>query len=128
MYHPPTTVNYDGDAFEFIELKNVGNSARELSGVNFGGGVDFTFPIGTFISPGQFIVLVSDPVAFASKYPGVPIGGTYSKKLSNGGETVSLLHVTGTRSSRCSMILRHRGRGCGWRWIFSRSRKSEFKS
>ncbi len=96
MYHPPTTANYDGDAFEFIELKNVGNSARELSGANFGTGIDFTFPVGTFIAPGQFLVLVSDPVAFASKYPGVPIAGTYNKKLSNGGEAVSLLHVTGT--------------------------------
>ena len=59
MYHPPSTANYDGDAFEFIELKNVGNAPRELSGAYFTNGVNFTFPLGTIIAPGRFLVLVS---------------------------------------------------------------------
>jgi hypothetical protein len=95
MYHPPSTANYDGDAFEFVELKNVGTTSRELSGVHFTGGIDYTFPLGTFIAPGRFVVLVSDPVAFASKYPGVRIDGVYNKNLSNSGETLSLVQVTG---------------------------------
>src|SRR5207245_27248 len=35
MYHPPDTSSYDGDAFEFIELKNVASTNLELSGVHF---------------------------------------------------------------------------------------------
>ena len=95
MYHPPSAANLDGDAFEFIELKNVGTSSRELSGVHFDSGIDYTFPVGSFVAPGQFVVLVSDATAFASKYPGVRIDGVYGQRLANSSETLSLLHVTG---------------------------------
>src|SRR6266536_2361146 len=78
MYHPPGTTNYDGDAFEFIELKNVASTNLELSGVRFSSGISYTFPVGTFAAPGQFIVLVSNPVAFTNKYPRVRVDGVYS--------------------------------------------------
>lgn len=96
MYHPPGTTNSSGDAFEFIELKNVTGTSLELSGVHFTNGIQFTFPVGTLIDPGQFAVLVRDPVAFAARYPGVPVTGVFSNNLSNGGETVSLAHAVGT--------------------------------
>ena len=32
MYNPPGTANYDGNAFEFIELKNVSGATLELNG------------------------------------------------------------------------------------------------
>jgi len=96
MYHPPGTTNLDGDEFEFIELKNVASTNLELSGVRFSEGIGFTFPVGTFIAPGQFMVLVSNPAAFTNKYPAVTVGGVYTNRLSNGGETVTLNHVTGT--------------------------------
>jgi len=95
MYHPPNTTNYVGDAFEFIELKNVASTNLELSGVRFTNGVSYTFPVGTFVAPGQFIVLAGNPTAFARKYPGVPVAGVYTNNLSNSGETVTLVHVTG---------------------------------
>jgi len=95
MYHPPNTTNYDGDAFEFIELKNVASTDLELSGVHFTDGISYTFPIGTFVSPGQFVVLVRNPTAFTNKYPGVRVDGVYTNNLSNSGETVTLVHVTG---------------------------------
>src|SRR5260370_37980900 len=96
MYSPPNTVTVDGDEFEFIELKNVATTSLELSGVSFTNGISYTFPIGTFIAPGQFIVLVSNPTAFTSKYPGVRVDGVYTNHLSNGGETVTLVHVPGS--------------------------------
>ena len=95
MYHPPNTTNYDGDAFEFIELKNVAGTNLELSGVRFANGISYAFPVGTFVAPGQFMVLAGNPTAFASKYPGVPVAGVYTNNLSNSGETVTLVHVTG---------------------------------
>jgi hypothetical protein len=94
MYHPPGTANVDGDEFEYIELKNVAATSLELSGVRFSEG--FTFPVGTFVSPGQFVVLVSNPSAFTNKYPGVSVGGVYTNRLSNNGETLAVTHVAGT--------------------------------
>ena len=95
MYHPPDTVNTTGNAYEFIELKNVASTNLELSGVRFTNGIAYTFPVGTFVAPGQFMVLVSDPVAFAAKYPAVRVDGIYTNNLSNGGETLALVHLTG---------------------------------
>ncbi len=96
MYHPPAAAGLDGDEFEFVELKNVAGTPLELSGVRFTSGIQYTFPIGSFIAPGQFIVLVRNPVAFASKYPGVRVDGVYTNGLSNNGETLTLAHLTGT--------------------------------
>jgi hypothetical protein len=94
MYHPPGTTNIDGDQFEFVELKNVSGATLELSGIHFTGGINYTSPVGTFLAPGQFAVLVRDPSAFTNRYPSVPIFGVYTGKLSNSGETLSLVHVT----------------------------------
>jgi hypothetical protein len=64
-------------------------------------GVDFEFPAGTVIAPGDYLLVVSfDPVnqpatlsAFRSKYhidPSVPVVGPYRGKLDNGGESIEL--------------------------------------
>ena len=95
MYHPPDDGEIDGDEFEFIELKNVANTNLDLSGVHFSNGIEFTFPNGTMIGAGEFVVLVRNPEAFAMKYPGKTFGGVYTGKLSNSGETLSLVHAAG---------------------------------
>jgi hypothetical protein len=95
MYHPPGTTNIDGDQFEFIELKNVARTNLELSGVHFTNGVQFAFPVGTFIAPGQFMVLVGSPAMFTNRYPGVHVDGVYTGKLSNSGDTLTLVHAAG---------------------------------
>ena len=63
--------------------------------MRFTNGIAYTFPVGKFVAPGQFIVLVSDPVAFAAKYPAVAVDGIYTNKLANTGETLALVHLTG---------------------------------
>ncbi|MDB6038465.1 MAG: hypothetical protein JWM99_2306, partial [Verrucomicrobiales bacterium] len=95
MYNPAGTNSIDGDAFEFIELKNTGTSARDLSGAHFTNGIVYGFPNGTVIGPGRFFVLVSDASAFSNRYPGVHFDGVYTNKLSNGGENVTLVHAAG---------------------------------
>jgi hypothetical protein len=95
MYHPPGTTNLSGDEFEFLELKNVAPTNLELSGLHFTNGISYTFPVGTFLAPGHFFVLVSNPVAFTNRYPAVHVDGVYAGKLSNSGETLTLVHVTG---------------------------------
>ena len=84
MYHPA-----DGGA-EFIELQNTGGDLIDITGVHFSDGIEFTFPGGTILEPGEYVVLVSseDQAAFESQYPGVAIGGLYVLRLSNGGEHV----------------------------------------
>ncbi|MFO1498270.1 MAG: lamin tail domain-containing protein [Verrucomicrobiota bacterium] len=96
MFNPPGQTNVDGDEFEFVELKNVGAGELDLSGVHFASGIDYLFPSGTKLSPGGFVVLVSNRDAFAAKYPGVRIDGVYSGRLSNSGETLALVHAVGT--------------------------------
>src|SRR5690606_1409887 len=73
MYHPPDEGLIQGDEFEFLELKNVGTEDRDISGVHFTSGVQFTFPNGTVLAPGEFMILVSNPDQFANKYPGIAI-------------------------------------------------------
>jgi hypothetical protein len=95
MYHPPGTTNLSGDEFEFLELKNVASTNLELSGLCFTNGISYTFPVGTFLAPGHFFVLVSNPAAFTNRYPAVRVVGVYAGKLSNSGETLTLVHVNG---------------------------------
>jgi hypothetical protein len=95
MYHPVGLTNLDGDAFEFVELKNVASTNLELSGLHFTEGIDFTFPVGSFVAPGHFIVLVNNPAGFTNRYPGLAYHGVYSGKLSNSGEDLRLAHASG---------------------------------
>ena len=95
MYHPPDSTDLDGDEYEFLELKSVAPTNLELSGVHFTDGISYTFPVGTFLAPGHFVVLVRNPAAFTNRYPAVQVDGVYSGKLSNNGETLTLADVTG---------------------------------
>ena len=95
MYHPPGTTNLSSDEFEFIEMKNVASTNLELSGLYFTNGISYTFPVGTFLAPGHFFVLASNPAGFTNRYPAAPVDGVYTGKLSNSGETLTLVHVTG---------------------------------
>jgi len=85
MYNPP-----GGSAYEFIELKNVGSTPMNLAGMSFEG-IIFTFPDNApALGPGEFVVLASNPQAFAERYPEVTPGGTFQAQLSNQGEEIIL--------------------------------------
>ncbi|HEY3324999.1 MAG TPA: cadherin domain-containing protein [Planctomycetota bacterium] len=96
MYDPPAFNGTDGAEFEFIELKNTGAVALNLSGAQFTSGLGYTFASGSVINPGQFVVLASNPSQFILKYPGVTPYGTYTGRLNNGGDTITLTYSTGT--------------------------------
>lgn len=80
---------------EFIELKNNENATVSLEGYTFTDGVEYTFPAGTTISAGGFIVIASDSVAFYHKYGFYPTGD-YSGSLSNDGERLELTGLYNT--------------------------------
>ncbi len=63
---------------EFIELHNAGGTPVDLSGWNFTG-ITYTFPAGSSIGAGQFLVLRS---------------GQYTGSLSNGGERIRLRNAS----------------------------------
>ena len=96
MYNPLSAGSTNGDEFEFLELKNTGTNALDLSGLTFSSGIAFTFTNGTQLAPGAFCVLARNAAAFAARYPGVPLAGLYTGKLDNSGESLKLSHPTGS--------------------------------
>ena len=84
--------------YEFLELRNVGNSVISLQGVEISGGIEFKFNNGsiTLLQPGGYVLLVSDITAFAARYgSGLPVAGQYSGQLSNGGEALLVSDASG---------------------------------
>ena len=74
---------------EFVELHNSGTTSVSLAGWSLSGGVAFTFPAGTALSPSGYIVVAANPTALRAKF-GVSALGPWTGKLSNEGERVSL--------------------------------------
>jgi len=92
---PPPGDTRDNDAFEFIELKNIGDQPLDLSHVSLKDGVRFDFKDSaiTYLDPGQFVLVVRNQEAFTTRYGSdltELIAGEYSGKLSNGGEKIRL--------------------------------------
>jgi len=90
-YHPPE-LEWFGDTvsgkdLEFIELKNTGYTAINLSGLVLDSAIYYEFPAETLLPPGQFYVIASKPSAFYLRY-GLVASGNYKKNLSNGGDRV----------------------------------------
>jgi hypothetical protein len=98
MYNPPNAPAgnpYPTQAFEYIELQNIGSAALALAGMSLTGGVSFTFTSQT-LAAGECAVVVADPDAFASRYGAGPrILGTYAGALGNAGEALQLLDAAG---------------------------------
>ncbi len=94
MYHPPDENGIDGNDFEFIEIKNTGSQAINLSGVGFTDGITYTFHDDTFLGPAEFIVLSKNSDRFFGKYHIVPFG-VFEGNLNNAGERVTLSDPSG---------------------------------
>ena len=83
------------DAEEWIELYNRSGNAVDLSGFEFEDGVSFTFAPGTTLGAGEYLVVASDAVALAAKYPSINIAGEFEGGLSNSGERIQLVDSIG---------------------------------
>ncbi|MBI4603877.1 MAG: lamin tail domain-containing protein [Planctomycetes bacterium] len=95
MYNAP-----QGKDLDFIELENRGTETADLSGMAFTEGIGYAFPAGTILRPGQHLVLVSSPSAFAARYPGVAASGVYAGSLDNSGEALALSDASGAAVMR----------------------------
>lgn len=91
MYNPPE----DGtDSLEYIEIYNNENTSVNLSGIEFGQGITYSFP-NVEIPAQTYFVIAKDSVAFQNTF------GTFafqwaSGTLSNNGETLELIDGNGT--------------------------------
>ncbi len=105
MYHPakspPGTIPaYDEEEFEYIELRNIGTSTLDLTGVHFAAGVEFSFTGSaiTSLAPGAYVLVVRNLAAFTSRYgAGLPVAGEYVGFLDNGGENIQLDDLVGEK-------------------------------
>jgi hypothetical protein len=79
---------------EFIELHNTGTEPVDLSGWVIEDAVVFTFPDGSKIGGGGFVVVTHNPAQFKAKFGGSPLG-PWLGKLDNDGERVELRNDTG---------------------------------
>ncbi len=90
-----TAADFTDDVHEFIELRNAGATAVDVSGWKITGGVDFTIPAGTTIAAGGFKVVAKNPARIQTVYAIAGVLGPWVGNLKNGGETVRLLDAAG---------------------------------
>ncbi|HYW81439.1 MAG TPA: lamin tail domain-containing protein, partial [Thermoguttaceae bacterium] len=85
--------------FEFLELRNTGETGIDLAGVRFDAGLTFAFGVETVepLAPGESVVIVADEAAFTARYGDsfqgttIRVAGEYEGRLSDGGEQLRLL-------------------------------------
>lgn len=91
MYNPQSGV--DGD--EFVELYNTTGSDVDLHGWGFTAGITMTFDVDVVIPAHGYVIVSPDASRSLSTY-GIQTAGTYTGKLDNGGERVSLSNNAST--------------------------------
>ena len=88
MFHP---IHADGS--EYVELFNRGSLPIDLSGWAFTEGLDFSFPAGTIIPAGGFVVVAADQDHLLADHPqldGSLVFGNFGGSLSDRGERIVL--------------------------------------
>ncbi len=83
MYRPAPRA--DGRIVEFIELYNSNPFFHDLSGHRLSGDVDFTFPSGTTIPGGGFVVVAANPADMEAVYGLTGVYGPYAQRLKTSG-------------------------------------------
>jgi len=92
-YHPMDVINgadtTEGKDLEFIEFKNIGDTAIELTGLVLDSAISYTFSNNVSLGPNKFWVIASKPSKFLAFY-GMESSGNFSGNLSNSGEEILL--------------------------------------
>lgn len=120
MYHPieEPAFNADGtpvldlheDVHEFVELHNPTAGPIGIGGWRLAGGIEYTFPAGARLEPGQYAVVAKNPklLAAVGEYQLVEglLWGPYAGQLSNDGETIRLRTAAGQIADEVSYSAR----------------------
>lgn len=99
MYHR-APLSAEGEAFaerdeEWIELYNRGDVPVDLSGWVLTRAVAFTFPAGTLLEPGAYVVVSNDAAALSLAYPDITVLGDFAGRLDNASDELVLLDARG---------------------------------
>ncbi|MCB9742890.1 MAG: lamin tail domain-containing protein [Alphaproteobacteria bacterium] len=97
-HHAPHSV--EGEPFaeveqEWIELYNRGEVAVDLGGWQLADAVRFTFPEGSRIEPGAYLVVARDAEALRAQHPDIEVLGELEGRLGNSADRVLLLDALG---------------------------------
>lgn len=93
-YHPSDLEDPD-QTTEFLELANADSEPVDLSGWAISDGVVFTFPNGTVVAPGGYIVIAKDSAALQARTGYAGALQWLSGSLNNAGERVTIVNSIG---------------------------------
>ncbi len=93
-YHPA----FGHETEEYVELFNRGNEVLDLSGWALENAVHYTFPEGTVLVPGAYLVVSGDPAAVERAYGIVDVAGPWTGRLADSNEKLELLDPVGNRA------------------------------
>ncbi|MGE3310308.1 MAG: lamin tail domain-containing protein [Limisphaerales bacterium] len=95
MYHPETRA--DGKRLEFVEVFNSDSVFADLGGFRLSGDIEYTFPEGTVLEAGGFLVVAQAPADLGGTAVegGARVLGPWSGALPREGGTVRLRNRTG---------------------------------
>ncbi|MCA9152243.1 MAG: lamin tail domain-containing protein, partial [Planctomycetales bacterium] len=82
---------------EWIELFNRSDRTVDLSNWQFDDAISYTFPVGTTMAPGGYLVITNDTAQLKAKYPELSsiILGDYDGRLNNTTDHILLLDAIG---------------------------------
>lgn len=98
QYHPrlQTDLNPPVDPpGSWIELFNRSAQGVDLSGWRLAEGANFSFPVGTSLAAGGYLVVAEDVGYMGSLHPGVNVLGNLAERLSRRGARIELLDASG---------------------------------
>jgi hypothetical protein len=102
-YHPQDIIEgtdtISGKSFEFIEFKNTGETAMDISGFVIDSAVYCQFPSNSILAPHAYFVAAAKPATFYETY-GYVASANFSGNLSNSGEEILVLDAQGNEVIR----------------------------
>ncbi|MBX3733978.1 MAG: lamin tail domain-containing protein [Verrucomicrobiae bacterium] len=84
-----------GDSVEWVELHNLMAVDMDLSGWGLTSGIRYTFPSGTILPGGGYLVVAGDPAALPAAAGATHVLGPFEGRLANEGERLELRNQNG---------------------------------
>ncbi|MCZ2115144.1 MAG: CotH kinase family protein, partial [Anaerolineae bacterium] len=88
IHYNPSDAQGDDALYEFFELYNRGDKTVDLSDFAITAGVEFTFPSGVTIAPGEYMILAQTAATYAGQ--GYQVFQWSKGGLNNSGEAITL--------------------------------------
>jgi hypothetical protein len=89
MYHPTNSL------LEFVEVFNSRGEPQDMTGFRLAGSIDYTFPNGTTLPGGGFLVVAKSPTDLQTVYGISGVLGPFTNNLPNDNGTVKLINQAG---------------------------------